>query len=179
MRAKKLLIQTIPVAGAITMSACGPARSSNSGGGGLSNDDIFGAWELRSQLFSYDGEETLYEYPSSYTVEGCTTTLSGFMELNEDGTGAFTDAREYSGDCGSYYNGPYAYSYPLSSEAIGDGMIQIRDAAGGILMQCPESPGSSQLECQRTVDGENQIFRFEATLAGNIPEENVPVDGAE
>ena len=177
MRAKKLLIQTIPVAGAITMSACGPARSSNSGGGGLSNDDIFGAWELRSQLFSYDGEETLYEYPSSYSYEGCTTTISWFMELNEDGTGAFTNAREYSGDCGSYYNGPYAYSYPLSSEAIGDGMIQIQSE--DIEMQCPESPLSSQLECQGTGENENILIRFEATLAGNIPEENGPVDGAE
>ena len=179
MRAKKLLIQTIPVAGAITMSACGPARSSNSGGGGGSSDDIFGAWELRSYSNSYSGEE--YDYPYSYTdYDGCTRTVSWFREVNEDGTGAFTQALEYSGDCGSdqNYSGPYAYSYPLSSQEIGDGIIRIYSDPVGTI-DCPEAPLSSELECDRSDYDSTYVFRFEKTFAGNIPEGNVPVDGAE
>lgn len=75
-------------------------------------------------------------------------------------------------------NGPYASSYPLSSESIGDGMLEIQSEAISTI-HCPESPGSSQLECQRVGENENGIVRFEATFASNIPEENVPVDGAE
>ena len=75
-------------------------------------------------------------------------------------------------------NGPYASSYPVSSESIGDGMIEIQSEAISTI-HSPESPGSSQLGCQGLGENENGIVRFGATSAGNIPEENVPVDGAE
>ncbi len=147
MNYKRLLIQTIPTAGAIGMAACAPTRGGGGGGGGddddaTSNDDIFGAWELRS--YGYDGEEA-YQYPSTYTDEdGCTVTTAIYLEVAANLTASMTSATDY--EACSYYSEGYVYRYPGAAQDLGTGMLRIV-VEDFLTMDCPENPGGNSLSC--------------------------------
>lgn len=171
-KTKRLLVQTIPTVGAIGLASCSPIRGGGGGGGGSGGgDDIFGAWEIRFYGYLEDGEELGYEYPSSYTDEGCTTEWSLYMEIEEEGLeGAVTSARLGEGDCDEYYAEPYAVRYPFLAEELGENIIRIESEA--LSMDCPKEPGSNQMEC--TVGADSDYFmRLQRSSSNQIPEPTV------
>lgn len=124
----RIIVRTIPLAGAISLAGCTPMRSGNNGGGGGSNngddddatDPLVGSWELRS--YQYDGNEP-YEYPTSYSYYGCTTTSRYLLDVLESGGALFAYRTEYDGDC--EYSTPYVSTYDGSWTQLSTALYRI------------------------------------------------------
>ncbi len=162
---KRLLVQTIPAAGAISLSACAPVRDNigdGSGGGG-----IFGAWELRS--WSAAGG-TPYEYPTVYTNGDCTTTRGFFLEIDRELVASMASATIYEG-C-PYYSQSYAYRYPGAAEDLRTGFLTISIPGWSLSMDCPESPAGDDMACSGTSGGSAAELGFARVDPSVIPASN-------
>jgi hypothetical protein len=145
MDCKRLLIQTIPAVGAISLTACAPVRENIVDGTGSS---IFGAWELRT--WSNSGQ-TPYEYPTVYTSGDCITTRGFFLEIDTTLEAAMYQGTTYE-DC-PYYSESYSYRYPGAAEDVSTGFLRISIPGWSLIMECPDRP-SDEMQCSGT-SGQN------------------------
>ena len=124
----RIIVRTIPLVGAISLAGCTPMRGGNSRGGGGSNsgddddanDPVVGSWELRSYQF---GSNEPYEYPTSYSYYGCTTTSRYLLDVLESGGALFTYRTEYDGDC--EYSTPYINTSDASWTQLSTALYRI------------------------------------------------------
>ena len=182
-RSTRLVIQTIPTVGAISLAACVPTRGGGGGGGGGGSATLIGAWELRT--YDYDGQ--VYTYPTSYTDDdGCTSTAAYFLQVDSMTEASMTGGQSYEG-C-EYYSEAYVYRYPGAAEDLGTGIVRIVIDGLGLTMDCPQNPSGSDMLCTSEVDNtgddddattddpEARVtieVGFQRTSASNIPEPTV------
>ena len=187
MNYRKLVTQTIPTVGAISLASCSPSRGGGGGGGGGgSTDGIVGAWELRT--YGYTDSEYGYEYPIIYTDEyGCTRTTAYFMVVEEDLEAEFVGGTSYE-NC-EYYSEPYVYRYPGAAQDLQTGLIRLSFEGLGVVMDCPKDPTGTEMTCTYEFedggDDDDSAMRddtearntlevgFQRTSRANVPEPTV------